>query len=84
MELLGLLVGFTSSKVADTTFSGSRGCIVCVSSRYELCIACQHWSIQWLEVDICFPLLDRERNSAASRRFTLATSTLDSPFPAFS
>jgi hypothetical protein len=36
MELLGLLAGFTSSKVADTTFAGSRGCRVCVSPSDEL------------------------------------------------
>ena len=35
----GLLVGFASAKVVDTTFAEFRGCGVCVNSSDELCIA---------------------------------------------
>jgi hypothetical protein len=36
MELLGLLVGSTSSKATDTTFAESCGCRVCVNSSDKL------------------------------------------------
>ena len=66
MELLGLLTGFASTKVADTTSSEFRGCRVCSNSPYELCTASQHWRFRWLEVIFFPPLLDRENNPAAS------------------
>ena len=63
----GLLVGFASSKVADTTFAGSRGCGVCVNSSDELGIALTAHEFSVAQSGYFFPLLlDRGRNTAVS------------------